>query len=456
MFAALLLALMSLVAVTGSARADGYPHSDAVDCSAQFGTYSWCEDENGNGSYSSDEQWSSRGYGYRNCTDYVAWKLESLGVSTSLTRGRGNGAQWNDNGTGVTINNTPAYGAAAVNESVAPPYGHVSFVEDVYSNGTVKVSEYNYGTAGNYGTRVGTPTQLGITNFVHFGVSVPGSSSSGRISLLDAGNAIWAKDSLGYGGWSQQTGNNSAKAIAVGGNRQVLIDLCDAVWSKDSLGLSGWTQETACGSAKDVRVSSTGLRVILDFCGAVYAKDGAISYGGWVQQAGCGSAKDVQVGGNRQVILDNCDAIWSKDTFGNGGWTQEAGCGAGKAITVSSNGMRIITNYCDALWAKSGGISNGGWTQETSCGSVQKVAAGSDVQVIVDFCGAIYAKNNGVSYGGWTQEAGCSSAKAVSVGSNGRQAILSLDNAIWAKDSFGFGGWGQQTDANSANMIAVG
>jgi len=361
--------------------------------------------------------------------------------------------------------------AAQPDVSVAPKNNNVAHLHFQIWNakGCYNGSVMPFDSA--HGTRICgapnlTPTTAGtFTNGVWSGTTFTsddcsGSSSGGstgnRISLLDAANTVWAKDSLGYGGWSQQTSVNGAKSIAVGGSRQVLIDSCDAVWSKDDLANGGWTQEAGCGSANKVRVSSTGLRVILDFCGAVYAKVGAISNGGWTQEAGCGSAKDVQIGGNVQVILDNCESIWSKDSVSSAGWTQEAGCGAGRAITVDSNGTRIITNYCSALWAKSGAISNGGWTQETACDSATTVEAGGGVQVLIDLCGAVYAKNNGVSFGGWTKEADCDSAKAIDVGSSGRQVVLSLDNAIWAKDSVGTGGWGQQTLPNSADLVAVG
>jgi surface antigen len=169
-----------LVVVAGSAQAEtgGYPHADAA--AHNVAAYEWWVDENGDGikqitasDTDNDETVSGRGYFYRNCTDYVAWKLESLGVPASLTRGRGNGAQWDDFNTGVMINSTPAYGAAAVNTTFAAPYGHVSFVESVNSGGTITISEYNKGTSGNYGTRTGTPAALGIASFVHFGVQSP-------------------------------------------------------------------------------------------------------------------------------------------------------------------------------------------------------------------------------------------------------------------------------------------
>ena len=238
-------------------------------------------------------------------------------------------------------------------------------------------------------------------------------STSDRISLLDAGHAIWSKTTTSNGGWGQQSGLDTAKSISVGGNNQLLIDLCDAVWAKDTAGNGGWTQETNCGSAKNAYVSNTGLQVILDFCGAIYAKKG----------------------------------------IGNGGWGQQAGCSAGKAVAVSNTGLFVIHNYCNALWAKYN-LGNGGWSQETSCDSVQKFDIGGDVQALVDLCGAIYARNGNGNV--WTKEADCNAAKAIEVGMNGRQAILSPDDTIWSKDTIAFGGWGQQSGASAATAISVG
>ena len=173
---------MISVAPRASANTGGYPYADYNGPGSNPSTYTWTD--------SSGNEWSPYGYAYRNCTDYVAWKLQSLGVADSKTRGLGNGGQWATKAqgrTGVTVNQSPAYGAAAVNTSAAAPYGHVSFVDEVYSNGTLKISEYNYGTRGNFGTRTGTPSQLGISNFVHFGVrgAAPGVISSGNSFLLN-------------------------------------------------------------------------------------------------------------------------------------------------------------------------------------------------------------------------------------------------------------------------------
>ena len=142
---------------TPSASAGGgYPYDAAANCANQFGTYSWCIDENRNGSYTSEEQYSARGFSYRNCTDYVAQKITSLGKTFDNTLGGrrfGNAINWDDNARalGWTVSATPKPRAIAVLNSGT--YGHVAFVESVNADGSVNVSEYNRAGTGVYGTR---------------------------------------------------------------------------------------------------------------------------------------------------------------------------------------------------------------------------------------------------------------------------------------------------------------
>lgn len=102
--------------------------------------------------------YSTGGYGYRNCTDYVAWRIRSQG--RYLPSGLGNAKQWDDN---QPSSSTPHVGDAAVSNSGF--YGHVMYVEAVHGNGTITVSDYNRAGTGKYA--VSTISAAGLS-FVSF------------------------------------------------------------------------------------------------------------------------------------------------------------------------------------------------------------------------------------------------------------------------------------------------
>jgi surface antigen len=115
--------------------------------------------------------WDVWGYGYRNCTSWVAYKLAADGKSgfTYL----GNAAQWPGGaaarGFGVDYGGGARAGDAAVNPNGY--YGHVMYVEAVLSDGRVVVSDYNRLGDGLYrgpeGNSSGVLSQSGLV-FIHF------------------------------------------------------------------------------------------------------------------------------------------------------------------------------------------------------------------------------------------------------------------------------------------------
>lgn len=121
--------------------------------------------------------WNTGGYGYRNCTDWVSWKVRATGGY--VPSGLGNAKTWDDRAAsyGFTANTTPARGAAAV--SNAGTYGHVMYVESVLDSGAIIISDYNRAGTGKYNTatleRVGegryqnsSNGAISYLNFVHF------------------------------------------------------------------------------------------------------------------------------------------------------------------------------------------------------------------------------------------------------------------------------------------------
>jgi CHAP domain len=145
-------------APTAYADTGGYPDADAVDCSKTFGVYSWCK---GN-----PAKWlSGRGYGYRNCTDWAAFRAPQL-VDVDVPNNLGNAKDWNDNAPkNWSIDGTPEPGDIA--ESEAGTYGHVGVVEGVDKDSqghitAIQVSQYNAAGAGEYSKQTFTPDGSGV------------------------------------------------------------------------------------------------------------------------------------------------------------------------------------------------------------------------------------------------------------------------------------------------------
>ena len=123
----------------GAPETGGYPDWNAEP--VEVATYDWgftscragCTDPRYSKTKNGQRYYllSERGYFCRNCTDWVAWKLQSLGVERRLWSGRGNGNGWDNSSAGVTIDKVPEMGDAAVWESGGGGAGHVAFVEEV-------------------------------------------------------------------------------------------------------------------------------------------------------------------------------------------------------------------------------------------------------------------------------------------------------------------------------------
>lgn len=108
------------------------------------------------------------GYGYRNCTSWVAFKLSLAGKRNFSNLG--NAKQWKDNvpDSWVSYGGGARVGDAAV--STGGRWGHVRYVERVNSDGTISYSDYNRGGDGYYrgpDFSGSTVSQAGLY-FIHF------------------------------------------------------------------------------------------------------------------------------------------------------------------------------------------------------------------------------------------------------------------------------------------------
>lgn len=139
----------------------GYPWGDARclqtgQVEGWCGTFEWGY----NGSY---HNWATGGYAFRNCTDWVAWRVKTdKGFAPA---GLGNAKTWDDRAPsyGYGVGSVPRQGAAAV--SNAGYYGHVMYVETVHDDGTITVSDYNRAGTGKYDVNRIKPSGL---TYVYF------------------------------------------------------------------------------------------------------------------------------------------------------------------------------------------------------------------------------------------------------------------------------------------------
>ncbi|WP_458816664.1 CHAP domain-containing protein [Leucobacter sp. HY1908] len=113
--------------------------------------------------YTSNNIWDEWNFAYRQCTSFVAWRMNSAnGVKFSnqymgLTRW-GDAGQWANSArsVGIRVDNIPEVGSIAWNGPLyegASGFGHVAWVARVLDNGYIVIEEYNANWSGSYGTR---------------------------------------------------------------------------------------------------------------------------------------------------------------------------------------------------------------------------------------------------------------------------------------------------------------
>lgn len=111
---------------------------------------------------------SGNKYAFGNCTYYAYERRAQMG--RPIGSFWGNAATWAmyARAAGFTVNNTPAVGAIMQNGG---GYGHVAIVEEVFSNGDIRISEMNYyGGGGGFNIVSGRTVSAGQAsafNYIH-------------------------------------------------------------------------------------------------------------------------------------------------------------------------------------------------------------------------------------------------------------------------------------------------
>ena len=144
--------------VPSNGRANGgYPYDDARYTCWGGGYY----DRNGN-PQSCGDPW---GMYKRECVSYAAFRVQQSGRYMPNWGGRGNANRWPSNAraAGIPVDNEPRVGDVAI--SLGGTYGHAMYVERINDDGTIRVSQYNFGLDGRYSEM---DTQKAGKLFIHF------------------------------------------------------------------------------------------------------------------------------------------------------------------------------------------------------------------------------------------------------------------------------------------------
>lgn len=104
------------------------------------------------------------GYDLYQCTWWAATRRAQIGRPIPANFGNANTWASNARRAGFTVNNQPAFGAILYHKNIV----HVAFVEGVNSDGSILVSDMNYGSWGSRSTqRTVSPSEFGQYLFIH-------------------------------------------------------------------------------------------------------------------------------------------------------------------------------------------------------------------------------------------------------------------------------------------------
>ena len=117
----------------GNGNNGGYPYADYA-----FSMVPW-----GCGPGEGPDRW---GYCTRQCVSYAAWAVERSGRQAPLYYG--NAKNWVSAAPASWQYNTPQAGDVGV--ATGGGFGHVAYVEAVYGDGTMRISQYNAQVTGEY------------------------------------------------------------------------------------------------------------------------------------------------------------------------------------------------------------------------------------------------------------------------------------------------------------------
>ena len=153
--------LRALQAAANAAAAQTYNVQNLVagaSCASSGYPAIWCD-------YPMDTIVDTWGMYNRECVSYTAWRVAKSGRHMPYWGGRGDAKMWPGSATqdGIPIGSEPRVGSVAIMYGGA--YGHSMYVERINGDGSIHVSQFNWGVRGEYSEMDINPAGL---TFVYF------------------------------------------------------------------------------------------------------------------------------------------------------------------------------------------------------------------------------------------------------------------------------------------------
>lgn len=293
----------------------------------------------------------------RNCTSFVAWRLNSAN-GVRFTNQYAGAARWGHAKTwgtvarsrGIAVDSKPAVGSVAWSDK--GDYGHVAWVAEVLSGGRIVIEEYNYNWSGAYHKR--TVAASSFTGFIHVRDIAPTAPSSSlaqyanKIVKMKSGDTSWFVTPdlkrlwIPDGGTFQQLQARHGGAIRL--DNATLDRLPD---QKHQWAASGASWMNNMSLRRGMSVKSTDGR----FTFAMQSDGNLVLYGPgnrvlWASDRSTSSWRSqefviFQSDGNL-VTYGGGRAIWASNTAGKGG----------ARFAVQNDGNLVIyTSAGKAVWA---------------------------------------------------------------------------------------------------------
>ncbi|MFC1429959.1 ricin-type beta-trefoil lectin domain protein [Streptacidiphilus sp. N1-3] len=256
------------------------------------------------------------------------------------------------------------------------------------------------------------------------------------------------------------TNGGEAKSVAMGGTTQMLLTTSGELYAKSSIGMGGWTKE-ADSIVLQIAAGSDGTQMMVGSDGAVYARSSIGATSGWVKEIAPG-AIEIATNGGVQMILGSGGIVYARTGIGAASdWTAESAAGA-KAIAVGSDGTQMMIGSDGAVYARSSIGATSGWVKEIAPGA-KEIATNGGVQMIVGSDGNVYART-GIALNGWTKESGATIdptfTSPIAADADGTQIYISTDKYAYARTGIGSTAWtkegGSLSVLNYGTSIAGG